>query len=84
MQGIKGVEGQTFEINIKVRVFDEDALELAFEDLENAEIIPKGDDPNSYTVEQKIAMLIKNVDLLADYREIQSVCFIDMGFEEVQ
>lgn len=82
--GLTGIQGNTYEINLKLRVFDEEALELAFEDLENSQVIPPGETYKDNTIEENLALILKNLDVLANYREIETIAFIDMGFEQVQ
>lgn len=84
MQEVKGIEGMTYEVSIKLRVFDREALTLAFEDLENSGVIAEGESYKDNTVQENLALILKNLDLIANFREVESVSFIDMGFEEVQ
>lgn len=84
LESLEGTEGKVYEIGFKFRVFDEDALELAFEDLENAEVFGPGESYKDNTVEENLALVLKHLDVIARFRELESISFIDMGFEEIQ
>ena len=84
IESLAGTNDKTFEVRLKLRVFDEGALELAFEDLENAGVLTDGLSYKDNTIEENLSLLVKNLDMIAVFREAENVCFVDMGFEEVE
>lgn len=79
-----GTEGKTYEVRFKFRVFDEEGLALAFEDLENAKVYTGSVKAAKRTVKENLAAIIRNLDVLAEFRELETLSFLDMGFEEIE
>jgi len=70
-------------VTMRFRIFDEDAFEMALEDLEHAEVFGEGESAADNTVEENIGILITNLDVIANYRETETTCFLDVGIERI-
>jgi hypothetical protein len=64
-------------------VFDEDAFNMALEDLENAEVFGEGEGPGDNSTEENLDILVCHLDVLANYRGLENIAFYDVGIERV-
>ena len=66
-----------------VEIFDPDAYEMALEDLVNADIWAEDEGPADNTIEENLEILVKHLDVLATYRELDNIAFMDIGLTQV-
>ncbi|MGE3483497.1 MAG: hypothetical protein AB7L09_02075 [Nitrospira sp.] len=81
MESFAGTEGKTYTVSYKLRVFDEDALEQAMEDLQDADVFAAGESWHDNSVEQNLEILVLHLDVLARYRESETYDLLSCGVE---
>ena len=74
---------QTYSFTMTFRIFDQDAYELALEDLQNAEVWGEGEGPQDNTIEQNLEIVVEHLDVLATYRGNDTTHYLDIGLEKV-
>jgi hypothetical protein len=78
---LTGINGKTYEVKYRLRVFDEEALELAMDDLQDADVFGDGESWRDNTVEENLDLLILHLDVLARYRESETYDLMSCGVE---
>lgn len=81
LESFAGTEGKTYEVKYRLRVFDEDALEMAMDDLQGAEVFGPGESWKDNTVEENLDLLILHLDVLARVRESEDYDLMSCGVE---
>ena len=74
---------KTYSFTMKFRIFDQDAFEMALEDLQNAKVWAEDEGPADNTIEQNLEILVEHLDVLADYRGNKTTGYYDIGIEKV-
>ena len=76
-----GTTGKTYEVKYRVRVFDEEALELALDDLQECDVFGKGESWKDNTVQENLDLLILHLDALAHFRGSETYDLLSCGVE---
>jgi len=76
-------EGEVYSFTMTFRIFDQDAFDLALEDLGNAEVWSDDEGPDDNTVEENLEILVEHLDVLAHYRGNLTTAYTDIGIERV-
>lgn len=75
---------QVYTVTYRFRIFDEEALKDALEDLRFGGVFGDGESHEDNTIEENLDILLGHLDVLADVREIANVAFYDVGIERVK
>lgn len=76
-------ESKVYSFTMSFRIFDHDAFQWALEDLENAYVCGEGEGLGDNSIEENLEILVKHLDVLAIYRELDTISFISIGIEQV-
>lgn len=83
LESLTGINGKTYEVGFKLRVFDEEALEFALDDLESVGVIDPEIGWKNNTVETNLQILVLNLDSLAAYRDSETYDLLSCGVEKL-
>lgn len=78
-----GIENQIHTVTIHFVIFDQDAFDLAMEDLQHADVFGDDEGPDDNTIVENLDLLLCHLDVLASYREAENISFYDVGIERV-
>ena len=82
-ESARELDGQVFSFTMGFRILDQDAYEMALEDLKNAEVWAEDEGPDDNTVEENLEIIVNHLDVLAYHREQHVISYIDLGLERV-
>lgn len=78
-----GIMDKIHTVTIHFLIFDQDAFDLALEDLKHADVFGEGEGPEDNTIEENLDVLLCHLDSLASYRGLNNIAFYDVGIERV-
>lgn len=73
-----------YSFTMGFKIFDQDAYELALQDLFDAGVWAEAGWQGGNTIAQNIELLVENLDTLADYRGYSDTSYLDIGIEKVK
>jgi len=73
--------GATYSFTMSFRLFDRNGFFMALEDLKNAGVWADDEGPLDNTIEQNLEILIEHLDVLATYRGLDNIAYMDIGIE---
>lgn len=82
LESLTGINGKTYEIGFRLRVFDEASLELALDDLQSMGLFGvEGETYKDNTMERNLETLVLNLDSLANFRGSETYDLLSCGVE---
>lgn len=83
MESKEPEDEKVYSFTMAFRIFDQDAFELALEDLQYGGVWDKGEGPADNTTVQNLEILVEHLDVIASYRGNETTAYTDIGIERV-